>query len=75
MALSSEDYEAFGVASERFCNEKDFNFPQTEALMAAVFGADRTSPAAKGWAAYWSALGAAEEAGTELPPFPLIDGF
>ncbi|KAJ6576326.1 hypothetical protein B0H10DRAFT_2345315 [Mycena sp. CBHHK59/15] len=74
MALSSEDYEAFGVASERFCNEKDFNFPQTEALMAAVFGADRTSPAAKGWAAYWSALGAAEEAGTELPPFPLMDG-
>ncbi|KAJ6623883.1 hypothetical protein B0H10DRAFT_2213253 [Mycena sp. CBHHK59/15] len=74
MALSSEDYEAFGVASECFCNEKDFNFPQTEALMAAVFGADRTSPAAKGWAAYWSALGAAEEAGTELPPFPLIDG-
>ncbi|KAJ6595416.1 hypothetical protein B0H10DRAFT_2167812 [Mycena sp. CBHHK59/15] len=54
MALSSEDYEAFGVASERFCNEKDFNFPQTEALMAAVFGADRTSPAAKGWAAYWT---------------------
>ncbi|KAJ6563468.1 hypothetical protein B0H10DRAFT_1966108 [Mycena sp. CBHHK59/15] len=42
--------------------------------MAAVFGADRTSPAAKGWAAYWSVLGAAEEAGTELPPFPLIDG-
>ncbi|KAJ6613354.1 hypothetical protein B0H10DRAFT_2222257 [Mycena sp. CBHHK59/15] len=42
--------------------------------MAAVFGADRTSPAAKGWAAYWSALGAAEEAGTELPPFPLMDG-
>ncbi|KAJ6544944.1 hypothetical protein B0H10DRAFT_2243989 [Mycena sp. CBHHK59/15] len=41
--------------------------------MAAAFGADRTSPEAKGWAAYWCVLGAAEEAGTESPPFPLID--
>lgn len=61
MGISQEHYNALVAASKAFWTQKDYSFPQTEAVMTSVFGIDRSSTEARAWSTFWVDLTNADE--------------